>query len=387
MRRFSLSTTAKDTIYAVVVLILGFTSRVEINDAIGSIFSREPDALNTALIVAQAAPVAIRRRWPRAAMLAGLAAFMVDRAFDYPNTLVTAGLVLLIHAVGTELPPRQSLRFGGVIVGVLVAFTGLGALTLESVGPEDLGFTALTTAIPLALGREVYQRRKRIEELEERAERAEREREEQAARAVADERARIARELHDVVAHKMTVMTLQAEGARRVAGTIDPRVTGALDAIREAGHEALSEMRRMVGVLRTDPEHPSLTPQPGLADLASLAADMTEAGVQVTIDVDDTPQLPDGVDVNVYRIIQESLTNSLRHGGPGVTATVRVKAADDCISVEVCDDGRGVNLESNGGGHGLVGMRERVTLLGGKLDAGPRPGGGFRVVATIPVES
>ena len=377
-----------DALIAAAVFALGLTSQVEISDAAPEIFSREPDAWSRLLIAVQALPLVLRRRYPRAVLLVILAGFVVDRALDYPSTLATAGLILGIHAVGSELDRATSLRFGGGVALFVAGFTFLGALSVDSVGFDDVGFTFLSTAVPLALGREVYQRRQTLERLEERAERAEREREEQAARAVAEERARIARELHDVVAHQMTVMTLQAEGARRIAKDADPRVVEALDTIRGSGHEALSEMRRMVGLLRTEPDDVDLAPQPGVDRLDELIGQMRDAGLAVELfrKGAERPLAP-GVDVNVYRIVQESLTNVIRHGGPGVEATVTLTYRPDSVEVEVVDDGRGgaSMLKADSGGHGLVGMRERVALLDGRLQAGPRPGGGFEVHAMIPV--
>lgn len=387
-RRRRLPPIAIDALIAAAVFALGLTSQVEISDVAPELFSREPDVWARILIGVQALPLVLRRRYPRAVMLVILTGFVIDRALDYPSTLATIGLILAIHAVGSELDRKTSLRFGGSIALFVAGFTFLGYLTVESVGLEDVGFTFLSTAIPLALGREVFQRRQTVELLEERAERAEREREEEAARAVAAERARIARELHDVVAHQMTVMTLQAEGARRIARDQDPRVVEALDTIRGSGHEALSEMRRMVGLLRTGPEDFDLAPQPGVDRLDELVGQMRDAGLSVEIAREGRARpLAPGVDVNVYRIVQESLTNVIRHGGPGVTATVTLTYLSDSVRVDVVDDGRGGATALNGdsGGHGLVGMRERVALLDGRLEAGPRPGGGFEVHAMIPV--
>jgi signal transduction histidine kinase len=323
------------------VFALGLTSQVEISDVAPEMFSREPDVWARVLIAVQALPLVLRRRYPRSVMLVVLAGFVIDRSLDYPSTLATGGLILAIHAVGSELDRKTSLRFGGSITVFVAFFTFLGYLTVESVGLEDVGFTFLSTAIPLALGREVFQRRQTVERLEERAARAEREREEEAARAVAAERARIARELHDVVAHQMTVMTLQAEGARRIAKDADPRVVQALDTIRSSGHEALSEMRRMVGLLRTDPDDVDLAPQPGVDRLEDLVGQMRDAGLSVEISREGRPRpLAPGVDVNVYRIVQESLTNAIRHGGPDVRATVTLTYRPDCVEVEIVDDGR-----------------------------------------------
>ena len=297
-RRRRLPPLAVDALIAVAVFVLGLISQVEISDIAPEVFSREPDVWARLLIAAQSLPLVLRRRYPRSVMLTVLGAFVVDRALDYPSTLATAGVILAIHAVGSELDRRTSLRFGGSIAVFVALFTFLGYLTVDSVGLDDVGFTFRSTAVPLALGREVYQRRQALERLEERAERAEREREEQAARAVAEERARIARELHDVVAHQMTVMTLQAEGARRIVGEGDPRVVEALDTIRGSGHEALSEMRRMVGLLRTDPDDVDLAPQPGVDRLDELVWQMREAGLAVDISREGTPRpLAPGVDV------------------------------------------------------------------------------------------
>lgn len=387
-RRRRLPPLAVDSVIALAVFVLGLISQVEISDVAPEMFSRQPDFWARLLIAAQTLPLALRRRYPRSIMLVVLSAFVIDRWLDYPSTFATAGIILAIHAVGSELDRKTSLRFGWSVAIFVAVFTFLGYLTVESVGLEDVGFTFLSTAIPLALGREVYQRRQTLEQLEERAERAERDRAEEAARAVAEERARIARELHDVVAHQMTVMTLQAEGARRIANEADPRVVEALDTIRRSGHEALSEMRRMVGLLRTEPEDVDLAPQPGVDRLDELIGQMRDAGLAVELSREGTPRpLAPGVDVNVYRIVQESLTNVIRHGGPGVAATVTLIYGADSVEVEVVDDGRGRAAALNGdsGGHGLVGMRERVALLDGRFEAGPRSGGGFGVHAVIPV--
>ncbi len=322
-------------------------------------------------------------------MLVTLAAFGIDRVLDYPNTLAGVGFILAIHAIGTELPPRRSMQIGVPVTIAITIFTLIGAISLDSVGADDVVFTGAAVFIPLLLGREVHLRRRRFQEMSERAERAEREREEQARQAVAEERSRIARELHDVVAHQMAVMTLQAEGARRLASNADPRVVAALDTIKDAGHQALTEMRRMVGLLRTDgdAEPTALDPQPGIGSIDQLVAGMREAGLAVDLtERGERPRVSDGVGLNVYRIVQESLTNTLKHGGPNVSAVVALDYGPDCIDIEVTDDGRGAAALGDSG-HGLVGMRERVALLDGRLEAGPKPGGGYRVSASIPVDA
>lgn len=275
-------------------------------------------------------------------------------------------------------------------MGLTTGWTAIGALTLQSVPWIAVLTQFLVTAGPLWLGREVHERRRRIEELEERAERAEREREQRARRAVDEERARIARELHDVVAHQMTVMTIQAEGARRIATEADPRIREALDTIKATGHSALAEMRRVVGLLREKGgESPELAPLPKLADLGALVEQVRSAGVPVGLSVEgESRPLADGVELSAYRIVQESLTNAVQHGGPNVSANVAVTFRDDALDVLVVDDGRGAAAApSNGGGHGLVGMKERVAVLGGSFEAGVKPGGGYRVHARIPYQS
>jgi signal transduction histidine kinase len=186
----------------------------------------------------------------------------------------------------------------------------------------------------------------------------------------------------------MTVMTVQAAGAKRVLDSNPQQVAEALTAIESAGHDALTEMRRLLGLLRQDRTDKTLGPQPGLGRLEALVEQMEEAGLPVRFEMEgEVESLSAGVDLNAYRIIQESLTNSLKHGGPQATASVFVRFEPDRLLVEVADDGRGAagSMVSNGGaGHGLVGMQERAAMLGGTLKAGPKPGGGFIVKAVLP---
>lgn len=378
-----------DALLALAIFVLGLTTRVDVADAGLGPYSREPDAMNLVLILIGTFSLAWRRIFPATVLWIVLGSWAIDRLLDYPTTLASAGILLAFHAVGTELSSRRSLRVGGSAVGLVTGWTAVGAFTLASV-PWVAVFTQfLFTAGPLWLGREVHERRRIIEELEDRARRAEIEREEQARKAVADERARIARELHDVVAHQMTVMTIQAEGAGRIAGDADPRIKDALETITSSGHSALAEMRRVVGLLRdADDDSVDLTPLPRLSDLEGLVGRVRNTGVAVELTVDGEHRpLPDGVELSAYRIVQESLTNAVQHGGPGVSTSVAVTFGEESLDVIVVDDGRGAAAApSNGGGHGLVGMRERVALLGGSLEAGAKPGGGYRVHATIPYQ-
>jgi signal transduction histidine kinase len=203
----------------------------------------------------------------------------------------------------------------------------------------------------------------------------------QAERAVVAERARIARELHDIVAHHLSVVVLQAAGARALR---EP-ASGTLEKIEHSGRQALTEMRRLLDVLREPQEEPALTPQPGIGELAALAGNVRAAGLPVRLVVDgDHAALPAAVDVSVYRIVQEALTNVLKHAGPA-HAEVAVGCAPDAVTIEVTDDGAGIQaLGAQAGGSGLAGIRERVAIFGGQLLAGPRPGGGFAVRARLP---
>jgi signal transduction histidine kinase len=210
--------------------------------------------------------------------------------------------------------------------------------------------------------------------------------ERQAERAVADERARMARELHDIVSHNLSVVVLQAAGAQAAGGT-DTGPT--LQKIERSGRQALVEMRRLLGVLRQPDEPaagPELSPQPGLAELAALAEGVRAAGLPVVLVIDGDPDgLPAAVDISAYRIVQEALTNVLKHAGRA-SAQVSVRCGADEVFIEVTDDGAGPQPAGPaGGGHGLAGMRERVALFGGELAAGPEPGGGFAVRARLPL--
>jgi len=245
----------------------------------------------------------------------------------------------------------------------------------------------LILTFPWLVGVESRRREQRALDLEARAIRAEMSGEQDTAEAVRNERARIARELHDVVAHEMTVMTIQASAAERVLDN-DPRsARHALEAIEAAGRRGLTEMRRLLGLLRETGDL-ELGPQSGLDSLESLVHQMGVAGLPVEMRIEGTPRdLPAGIDLNAFRIVQESLTNTTRHAGPGATANLLVTYRVDELDIEVSDDGRGAaeSLVSSEAGHGLMGMEERVSLLDGSLSAGPRVGGGYRVHATIPI--
>ena len=225
--------------------------------------------------------------------------------------------------------------------------------------------------------------------------RLESEREAQSKVAVAAERARIARELHDVVAHNVSVMVVQADGAAYVMDAAPDQARQALETISSTGRQALAEMRRLLGVLRADDtrEGGEYVPQPDVEQIEELVDKVRQTGLTVDFKVEGTPRpLPSGVELTAYRIVQEALTNTRKHGGPDAGASVRLVYFDDGLGLLVEDDGRGVAHElyedggADGAGHGMIGMRERVGMVGGTLDAGPRPGGGFRISALLPLK-
>jgi signal transduction histidine kinase len=201
---------------------------------------------------------------------------------------------------------------------------------------------------------------------------------------VVEERARIARELHDVVAHSVSVMTVQTGAVRRLLTPDQERERETLLAVERTGREALNEMRRLLGMLRATDEAEGLAPQPSLRQLDTLVEQVREAGLPVELKVEGAPvDLPPGLDLSAYRIVQEALTNALKHAGPA-RATVAVRYGPDELELEIADDGRGA-ANGTGTGGGLVGMRERAALVGGRLEAGPRNGGGYAVRARLPL--
>ncbi|MEZ5246394.1 MAG: sensor histidine kinase [Acidimicrobiales bacterium] len=339
------------------------------------------------LVIAMNVPVAWRRTAPVAALWTTVACTAPFWVLDYPDDPAGPNLLILIYSLAAHAGRPRSIRhfWGafGVMTGVLVA----GVISVE----EDLPWVAVPANVVVfgtawILGDNLRTRRKYLAELEEKAERNEQRQRAEAQRAVVEERTRIARELHDVVAHSMSVMVVQAGAARRILDRDPAQAAEALAAIEETGRESLTEMRRMLGVLRSEGEEAELTPQPGLDDFDRLLQTCGEAGLPVELVVTgQVRHLAPGLEMNAYRVVQESLTNSLKHAGTA-SAVVRLHYRADALEVHVTDDGRGAAATSAGSGQGLVGMRERVEAYGGHLTAGPRPGGGFAVEATFLTE-
>jgi signal transduction histidine kinase len=248
----------------------------------------------------------------------------------------------------------------------------------------DFFFIGLFTALSWTVGFVLNRRAAQTRELTERAARLEQEQQEAAHRAVEAERQRIARELHDVVAHSVSVMTVQAGAVRRLLRPEQEQERQALETVEATGREALTEMRRLVGLLREQGAMPEFSPQPGLGTMGDLLDTVRSAGLPVELEVDGTPrELPPGIDLAAYRVVQEALTNALKYGGTA-HAWVSLHWREDELELEVANDGKG-DGDGSGGGHGLAGMRERVTLYGGTVDSGPRAGGGYVVRARLPV--
>jgi signal transduction histidine kinase len=253
----------------------------------------------------------------------------------------------------------------------------------ESLNVGAIIFFGMLFGVPWSVGRMVYHRRQREVALEERADMLEREQEQRARAAVAEERTRIARELHDVVAHAISVVVVQARGGRRMLDTEPGEARGAFDTIERTSTQALAEMRRLLGLLRSDDEQLALAPQPSLARLDALADQVRLSGLPVEIErVGDPVELPPGVDLSAYRIVQEALTNALKHAGPARVRVV-VRFGVDDLELEILDDGPG-GANGRGTGHGLIGIHERVAVVGGEVQTGPRVGGGFVVRARLP---
>jgi signal transduction histidine kinase len=270
---------------------------------------------------------------------------------------------------------------------VAIAYFAIGSAVDGDTPIGDVAFIGFFVLTAWVLGRALRGRTRYASALEAHAERLEVDRDAAARAAVTLERARIARELHDVIAHSISVMVLQAGGVRRRLGDGQAREQDALGAVESTGREALGELRLLLGMLRAGDEaaEPS-EPQPGLARLDELVASVRAAGLDVTVDVEgELEALPRALDLSAYRIVQEALTNVLKHAGAG-HAHVRVRHGRRRLELEVVDDGARPAAGLNGGGHGLVGMRERVAMFGGTFEAGARPEGGFSVHVRLPIE-
>ncbi|WP_344660551.1 sensor histidine kinase [Catenulispora subtropica] len=371
-------------------------------------------ALVVPLTVAIAVPLVFRRRWPLAVFaVASSAAFLGFFGGKVAFNIVDAAFLIYLYTVAAYRPRRWSIpAMLLTLAGALIQLQIIHAYDDNNCDTVAEGYRSACRANPAAfgdnhvdwgtfvivailvggliglfwvMGDSMRYRREYYVRLEDRAQRLERERDAQAQIAAAAERARIARELHDVVAHNVSVMVVQADGATYALDQ-DPEATRkALLAISQTGRTALTEMRRMLGVLRSADDAGNYAPQPGIEQLGDLLEQVRSTGLPVTLTVEGVPwEMPTGLALAVYRIVQESLTNTRKHGGPEVRASVGLVYTDDCLLLRIVDNGRGAAAPTDGMGHGLVGMRERVSVFGGTLVSGPHISGGYAVEAILP---
>jgi signal transduction histidine kinase len=327
-------------------------------------------------------PLAWRRRQPLAVFVLIVAAAV--SVFQQAPYVGLAALMIAAYSVGSHSRHRL------LSLGVIIATVTIIATVFHVGGWPPLPNASAPYVIALSMwlvGNAIRTRQLRADALEDRATRLEREREQATQAAIAEERARIARELHDVVAHNVSVMIVQAGAARHVLKTSPEQATGALRAVEASGREAMAELRHLLGLLSPDGEDVSLAPQPGVEQLESLVRRVGEAGLPVTLHIEGQPRpLPPGIDLTAYRIVQEALTNALKYAGQARTDVI-LDYRESGLKVEVLDDGPGNSgREGAATGHGLVGMCERVALYGGTLEAGPRLGQGYAVRAWLPLE-
>jgi signal transduction histidine kinase len=374
-----------DTVWAVLVFLLSMP------EAIG-----QGSAGQVLLALALCSLMVVRRRYPDFALWAGAAVAFLQ--LGYAHNVYASDLSLLVLGYGAAAFGKPWTSRAALALGLLSGPLAFIAFSPDVFSRPNQLFGAVIASTPFVLswvlGRFTSIRRAYYLELEDRADRLERERDAKAKIAVAAERARIARELHDVVAHNVSVMIVQADGASYVMDSSPEQAKEALGTIAVTGRQALAEMRRLLGLLRSEETAGEYVPQPGVEQLPDLLEQVRSAGLPVAFTVEGEPRpLPRGVELTAYRIVQEALTNARKHGGPQASASVHIRFEDGDLAMVIEDDGRGASAElvSTGGedgyGHGLIGMRERVGMVGGSLDAGPRVGGGFRIEAVLPLGS
>ncbi|MCU1399264.1 MAG: putative two-component histidine kinase [Acidimicrobiales bacterium] len=345
-----------------------------------------PNAIGTVLVCLTALPLALRRRAPIAVLVAvSIPQFAVD-AIGFPN-FGWLGLMIALYTMAAHT--------GGPERTIAAEVFAVSALTLLIVGLAlrriDLGdfVSAIVFLVgAFVLGDNIQRRRVNVAELATRAEHAERERELIAQQRAQEERSRIARELHDVVAHSVSLMIIQAGAARRSIANSPAQAEETLRTLESTGRQAMDELRRVLGVLRTQsPDRGELSPQPSLRDVRELVTGDPTLPIELT-EVGDAPgDVPPSVGLSLYRVVQEALTNVRKHAGQVRTVAVKLSYSPDRVEVLVADDGRGASVALNQDGHGLVGMRERMALCGGTVTAGPRQGGGWQVRASAPLST
>ena len=358
-------------------------------------------AAKIAVLALMAAPLLVRRRWPVPVFGWTLAAAIAAVSWD-SHLIGALALLTALYTVAATRPRRDALACAALLE--VAAVSALLLLTASSWWYQAVFLTGMVAAA-LGLGLYSAARRAYLGELHDRAERLERERDQQAALTAAAERARIAREMHDIVAHHLTVMTTLAEAAVAASDTSPERATEVMRTVAATGRSALADTRRLLGLLR-HPHDPgagdALQPVPGLGQLDGLIEKVRSAGLDTTLEVcGQPPELPAGVQLAVFRLVQEALTNTIKHAGPGTRACVRLRFTPGELRVDVSDDGAGAPAAAPaapaaaapaapapaGGGGGLPGMRERIGAYGGDVPAGPRQPAGWAVSARLPLDN
>jgi len=377
--------------------LMGLIALAELSGEVATEQTREADQLGVILVVVAAASLAWRRAAPIRVLAFVVALSCVFYARDYGSFMVAVGLTS-IYAVAAHESNRRTawvaLSAAWVVLFGVASFTLLDGID----GYRWASALSMTTSIGATIlaGTVIRNKDEIFADTKERAERAEADRKAEAERAVTRERLRIAREMHDVVAHGMSLITVQAAAAREIVATRPDDAARLMHSVETTGRDALAEMRRMLGVLRNDEpvdsaaEHRELTPQPSLDDLGTIIANCTQAGTPTELSISGDPRpLSPGVELAAFRTVQEALTNVVKHGGDAATATVGLRYDADALQIKICDTGRGAvsGLSRGGSGHGLIGMRERIEIYGGSLTAGPRPGGGYAVTASLPINA
>ena len=344
----------------------------------------DPSVWGVLLTLGATAPIAWRRRAPVLVLLTVLGFQAISEAFNYVGA-GGSGVMIALYTVGSQRGGAVLWRVTAVLLPLMMAFVTWGVVRGDAPWQAIIS-TPVMFLGSLILGDNMRRRRERVTELAERAERAERERELLAHQHVHDERTRIARELHDVVAHSVSLMVIQTAAARRQLAVDPVKADAAMATVEETGRTAMQEMRRILGVLRDEDGQQVRAPQPSLAHLDQLLATAPDLPVALHTEGDLT-DVPAGIELSAYRIVQEAITNVRRHAGAVHHVDVTVHRTNGTLRVEVADDGRGASVAASPNGFGLVGMRERVVAYEGELLAGPRKGGGWRVRATFPVRS
>jgi signal transduction histidine kinase len=361
-----------------VAIAVALTAATQIEIWTGSDLPGRHLSASLTLLVATGLLV-VRRSHPLVCGIGAMAVVVIQQAtigdVQGASAFSVLALVVAMYSLGAYAPLRAA-----AIAGVVDAIA-LWTVSLVKDKPiGDITFVTIVVFAPWLAGMAIHHRHERERHLEGRA----RELEQQAQTAVEEERARIARELHDVVAHAMSVIVVQAGAERMVLGEDQQSTRSVLAGIEATGRQALGEMRRLLGMMRAGDEELALAPQPSVTHLPELCDQVRAAGLPVELVVEGDPvELPPGVDVSAYRIVQEALTNALKHAGPA-SARVAVRYMPGELAVEVVDDGRGAETGPNGG-HGLIGMRERVTVYGGRLETGNRDAGGYAVRVRLPL--